>query len=81
MKVEPRWLDTEAAATYISVRPDALQRLVRDGRIPPPAYPLGPRQPRWDRLALDSRFQGGAESTDIDQAAEAVAQEMRARHR
>ena len=29
MRIEPRWLDTEAAADYISVRPDALMRLVR----------------------------------------------------
>ena len=77
MRIEPRWLNTEAAAEYISVRPDALMRLVKAGRVPPPTYPLGSRNPRWDRLALDSRFEGGAASTDIEQAADAIAQEIR----
>ena len=45
MRIEPRWLNTEAAAKYISVRPDALMRLVKAGRVPPPTYPLGPRNP------------------------------------
>lgn len=74
MRIEPRWLDTRAAADYISVRPDALMRLVKAGRVPPPTYPLGPRNPRWDRLALDSRFEGGAASTDIDQVVQAIAE-------
>ncbi len=76
MRVEPRWLDAEAAADYISVRPDALMRMAKEGRIPAPCYPLGPRRPRWDRLALDSRFQGGAASSDIEQAAQAIAQDI-----
>lgn len=74
MRVEPRWLDTRADADYISVRPDALARLVKAGRVPAPSYPLGPRNPRWDRLLLDSRFEGGAASTDIDQVAQAIAE-------
>ena len=45
MRINPRWLDTVAAAEYISVRPDALIRLVKAGRVPPPTYPLGPRNP------------------------------------
>lgn len=76
MRVEPRWLDTGAAADYISVRPDALMRLVKAGRVPPPDYALGPRNPRWDRLALDSRFQGGAASTNVDQVAQAIAEKI-----
>ena len=32
-KVEPRWLSLEATAESIGVRPDALMRLVRAGRI------------------------------------------------
>ena len=76
MRVEPRWLDTEAAADYISVRPDTLARLVKAGRVPAPTYQLGPRNPRWDRLALDAKFEGGAASSDIEQAAQAIAQDI-----
>lgn len=76
MRVEPRWLDREAAAEYISVRPSALDRLVKDGLVPGPAYPLGRRRPRWDRLALDNLFQGGAASTHPDQVMSAVAQDI-----
>lgn len=78
-RIDPRWLDAEAAADYISVRPDTLPRLVKAGRLPPPAYPLGPRQPRWDRLALDSMFAGGTASTNADQVMAAVAEEIRKR--
>ena len=58
----PRWLDREACAEYISVRVDELPRLVKRGLLPAPSYHLGPRCPRWDRLALDARFAGGAAS-------------------
>ena len=78
MRTDPRWLDAANAADYISVRPDAMPRLVKQGRIPPPSYQLGPRQPRWDRLALDAVFEGGTSSTDIDQVAEAIARDIRA---
>lgn len=54
---QTRWLDPEAAAQYICVRTDALRRLVKQGRIPAPSYALGPRSPRWDRLALDAAFE------------------------
>lgn len=73
---DPRWLDAEAAAAYISVRPDTLQRLVRQGRIPRPEYPLGPRTPRWDRAALDAVFEGGTASTDPKVASQAVVQKI-----
>jgi hypothetical protein len=73
---EPRWLDPEAAARYFSVRPDALPRLVRDGRIPAPSYWLGERSPRWDRLALDAAFDGGTASTDSANAFQGLADEI-----
>lgn len=73
---EPRWLDADAAATYISVRPDALPRLVRQGRIPKPDYSLGPRSPRWSREALDAVFDGGTASTDPRAASAAVVQKI-----
>jgi hypothetical protein len=58
----PRWLDRDACAAYVSVRVDELPRLVKRGLLPAPIYHLGPRCPRWDRLALDARFTGGAAS-------------------
>lgn len=60
----PRWLNAEATARYLSVRVDALPRLVKAGRIPAPSYQLGKRMPRWDRLQLDAAFDGGTASTD-----------------
>ncbi len=77
MKVEPRWLNADETAAYISVRPDALPRLVKQGRIPEPSRVLGPRQPRWDRLAIDALFEGKAALTDVEEAAVAIAQSIR----
>lgn len=71
-RAEPRWLDAEGAAAYISVRVDELARLRRAGKLPPPSCHLGPRKPRYDRLALDALFAGGTASTDIDSAVQAV---------
>jgi hypothetical protein len=71
-----RWLDPEAAAAYLSVRVDALPRLVKQGRIPAPDHRLGARSPRWDRLALDAAFEGGTASTDPRQAVDALAQKI-----
>ena len=62
-----RWLDRDALAVYLSVRVDELPRMQRAGRIPTPSFHLGPRSPRWDRLAIDSLFMGAPSSTpDID---------------
>jgi hypothetical protein len=81
--IAPRWLNPEAAAAYISVRVDALPRLVRQGRIPAPDRSLGEKSPRWDRLALDAAFNGGTASTDpriaVQALVEKMAQEGRAR--
>jgi hypothetical protein len=52
-----RWLKAEDAATYVGVRVDQMRRLVRAGKVPAPSYSLGPKSPRWDRLALDAVFQ------------------------
>ena len=71
-----RWLDAEGAARYISVRPDALQRLVRQGRVPRPDYALGPRRPRWDRMALDAVFETGICSTDPRVASQASVEKI-----
>src|SRR5258708_1483879 len=75
-RTEPRWLNAEATAHYISVRIDALPRLVKQGRIPAPDHRLGVRSPRWDRLALDAAFDGGTSSTDPRVASAAVVQKI-----
>jgi predicted DNA-binding transcriptional regulator AlpA len=77
----PRWLDLASTARYLSVRPDALQRLVKAGRIPKPSYTLGPRSPRWDRSALDAAFDGASGSTDPDAASQAGVQQILAKGR
>ncbi|MCX8003355.1 MAG: hypothetical protein N2688_00105 [Burkholderiaceae bacterium] len=69
----PRWLGPAEAAAYLSIRPDRLMPLVRAGRIPRPCYALGPRRPRWDRLALDARLGGGEASLDANRAVAAAA--------
>jgi hypothetical protein len=74
----PRWLDREALARHICVRPGAVSRLLRDGRLPAPSYHLGPRNPRWDRGQVDAAFDGGLASADPSQAIHALAQEIRA---
>jgi hypothetical protein len=73
---ESRWLNAEATAKYISVRVDALSRLVRQGRIPEPNRSLGVRSPRWDRLALDATFEGGSDSTNIDELVRAGVEQI-----
>jgi hypothetical protein len=78
---EPRWLDAEAAAAYISVRVDELPRLRRAGKLPSPSWHLGPRKPRYDRLQLDAMFGGGTASTDADSAVQALAHEIAAEGR
>jgi hypothetical protein len=76
MSDDPRWLDSAATARHLSVRPDALPRLVRQKRIPAPSYALGQRSPRWDRHALDTVFDGGISSTDLRIASDAVVKKI-----
>jgi hypothetical protein len=73
---DPRWLDPDATAAYLCVRVEALGRLVRQGKIPAPTHILGERSPRWDRLALDAAFEGGAASTDPDEMVRASVQKI-----
>jgi excisionase family DNA binding protein len=47
-----RWLDHEEAARYLSLRPGALLRLVKQGRLP---APVGRgRQRRWPTAEIDA---------------------------
>ncbi len=73
---DPRWLDRDACATYISVRVDELPRLMKRGLLPAPSLHLGPRCPRWDREALDARFGGSAASVDPDLIVQAAIHEI-----
>lgn len=78
---EPRWLDADAAADYLSLRVDAFLRAVNAGTIPKPSRHLGPRRPRWDRDALDSVMIGGTASTNTRIAVDALAEEIEAEGR
>jgi hypothetical protein len=78
---DARWLDRDALARHISVRVDAVARFQRAGRLPPPSYHLGPRQPRWDRDLVDAALAGGVASTDPRTAINALAEEIAGRRR
>jgi hypothetical protein len=72
----PRWLTPTETAERLRVRPDALPRLVKQGRIPPPSYALGPRSPRYDLSALDANMAGETASTDPRTAINALAAQI-----
>lgn len=74
-----RWLSPEEAAEYLGVKEHHLPRLVRQGRVPAPSRQLGPRSPRYDRLALDSMMEG-RQVTDRA-ALSTLADELRAQAR
>lgn len=74
----PRWLDEDAAARYVSVTSRKFWRLIRSGVIPKPSYAAGPREPRWDRLALDAVFVEDVESTNPEVAFNALIEEIAA---
>lgn len=61
--IEPRWLDRDAAAKYLSVEKAELPKLVKAGKLPEPSLHFGPKSPRWDRLELD-RVMGGDSGPD-----------------
>ncbi len=69
--IERRWLGPESAATYLDVRIDALPRLVRAGKLPPPDFTLGPKSPRYDKLALDRAMGDPVLTKNPDTALEA----------
>ena len=70
--VEPRWLNPEDTADYIGVRVDHLPRLRRAGKLPSPSLHLGPRSPRYDRIALDGMFGATTESDTREKEASIV---------
>lgn len=58
MPSDPRWLDAEATARYISVRIDALPRLVRQGRIPKGIEVKGRSGLWWSADGIDGLLSG-----------------------
>jgi hypothetical protein len=77
--LQPRWLSPQATATYLSVRVDALPRLVRQGRLPKPDYSLGPRSPRYDREAIDRMMGVKTSRQSIDDAVARAIASIKAR--
>jgi predicted DNA-binding transcriptional regulator AlpA len=72
----PRWLDAEAVARHVSIRPDYVARYVKSGKLPKPRYPFGPRQPRWDREEVDAWMTGRLSSTPHNAAVQALADDI-----
>jgi hypothetical protein len=79
--VEPRWLDAEAAARYLSMRVDVFLRAVSKLKVPPPSRCLGPRTPRWDRDALDAMMEDDAAAESTEGIFNAVAEKIEAKGR
>jgi hypothetical protein len=81
LDIEPRWLDAEAAARYLSMRVDVFLRAVTKKRVPPPSRQLGDRTPRWDRDALDALMLGESAADTTRSIFNAVAEEIKAQGR
>jgi hypothetical protein len=54
LSLSPRGLSRVQAATYVGVSPSLFDRLVADGRMPPPKVIETRRV--WDRFQLDAAF-------------------------
>jgi hypothetical protein len=74
MTLEPRWLDREATARYLSLRVDELPRMLRAGKLPQPSYHFGPKSPRWDREELDTLLGGDTKSAHRRSIEEKIAE-------
>jgi excisionase family DNA binding protein len=40
MTGEPEWLDVEAAARFLNLRPNTIYRLINDGQLPALRFPV-----------------------------------------
>lgn len=72
----PRWLDAEAVAVHVCIRPDYVARYVKAGKLPKPRHPFGARQPRWDREELDAWMTGRLSSAPHHTAVQALADDI-----
>jgi hypothetical protein len=43
----------QVANRYGGMHPRSIDDAVRDGRLPKPEFPLGPKRPRWSEEVLD----------------------------
>jgi hypothetical protein len=77
----PRWLNPSQTAEYIGSRVDHLPRLLRTGKLPTPSYHLGPKSPRYDRLAIDEAFSGTRQKDDMATAVRNTVDALRREHR
>jgi hypothetical protein len=75
-----RWLSPRALGSYLGRDPKTLSSLVRAGKLPKPTYQLGPKSPRYDRLAVDAMLIGQREHTDAEDIANRAIQRMRAEY-
>lgn len=80
-QADPRWLDTSAAARYLSITEAHFRRLVADGTLPGANYTLGKRTPRWRADSLDATMEPSAASTDIRTSVQAIANQIEAEGR
>jgi hypothetical protein len=49
-----RWSRKRRVAKRYDVTTRTVDRMARDGRLPPPEYPLGPNLPLWNDAKLDA---------------------------
>ena len=73
------WLDPAGVMRYLNLRHrSAVNRLVKDGKLPPPSYHLGPRSPRFDRDGIDAVMRGRQAADSMDAALERALAAIRA---
>lgn len=62
-----RWLTQQAAADYVGCCVRQVQLLSQQGKLPV-SYALGPRSPRYDRLAIDAALAAECEAVETNGA-------------
>jgi hypothetical protein len=77
LDVTGRWLGPKALARYIGRDSKTLSALVQSGKLPKPTYHLGPKSPRYDRMAVDAMLVGQREHADVEDIANRAIQRMR----
>ena len=75
-----RWLSPKALGHYLGRDPKTLTGLARAGKLPKPTYQLGPKSPRYDRVAVDAMLTGQREDADAEDIANRAIQRMRAEY-